>query len=123
MRWLASRYGDADLHEELGILTPEMRARKASQEALMRGDTAGPAESEAGSEPGNGKAKGGNGGATTADAPAKPAASALTDEPPAIPAKLQGLELGPACAMCGGMMQRTGSCYTCSSCGNNTGCG
>jgi len=21
------------------------------------------------------------------------------------------------------MMQRTGSCYTCSSCGNNTGCG
>ena len=43
MRWLASRYGDADLHEELGILTAEVRARKASQEALMRGDTAGPA--------------------------------------------------------------------------------
>ncbi len=42
MRWLASRFGDADLHEELGILTPEVRARKASQEALMRGDTAGP---------------------------------------------------------------------------------
>ena len=28
-----------------------------------------------------------------------------------------------ACEQCGGMMQRTGSCYTCSSCGNNTGCG
>ena len=40
-----------------------------------------------------------------------------------IPAKLQGLDLGPACGQCGGMMQRTGSCYTCSSCGNNTGCG
>ena len=52
----------------------------------------------------------------------KPAAAALTDEPPAIPAKLAGLDLGPACAQCGGMMQRTGSCYTCSSCGNNTGC-
>ena len=51
------------------------------------------------------------------------AAAALTDEPPAIPAKLQGLDLGPTCAQCGGMMQRTGSCYTCSSCGNNTGCG
>ena len=38
-------------------------------------------------------------------------------------AKMQGLELGPACEQCGGMMQRTGSCYTCSSCGNNTGCG
>src|SRR3954464_10256408 len=28
MRWLASRFGDVDLHEELGILTPEVRARK-----------------------------------------------------------------------------------------------
>ena len=125
MRWLASRFGDADLHEELGIMTAEVRARKASQEALMRGDTAGPpaaAEpeaSDAGEEPKNGN--GGNGGAVKPQA--KAPTDALTDEPPAIPAKLQGLELGPACAMCGGMMQRTGSCYTCSSCGNNTGCG
>ena len=118
MRWLASRYGDADLHEELGILTAEIRARKASENAIMRGDTAGPPEpAEESAEPTNG-GNGGNGHTT-----AKPAAAALTDEPPAIPAKLQGLELGPACAMCGGMMQRTGSCYTCSSCGNNTGCG
>ena len=55
---------------------------------------------------------------------AKPAAEALTpDQPTAAPAKLSGIELGPACQQCGGMMQRTGSCYTCSSCGNNTGCG
>jgi ribonucleoside-diphosphate reductase alpha chain len=120
MRWLASRYGDADLHEELGILTTEVRARKASQEALMRGDTAAPAPDADEPESANGT-NGGNGGA--GHATAKPAAAALTDEPPAIPAKLQGLELGPACAQCGGMMQRTGSCYTCSSCGNNTGCG
>ncbi len=122
MRWLAARFGDADLHEELGILTPEVRARKASQEALMRGDTAGPPEGE--DEPANGT--GGNGGASAQTKPVaepKPPTAALTDEPPAIPAKLHGLELGPACAMCGGMMQRTGSCYTCSSCGNNTGCG
>ncbi len=52
MRWLCSRFCDADLQEELGILTPEVRARKASQEALMRGDTAGPA---------NGGGNGGNG--------------------------------------------------------------
>jgi ribonucleoside-diphosphate reductase alpha chain len=128
MRWLASKYGDVDLHEELGILTPEVRARKASQEALMRGDTAGPAEPAA--EPANGtngQANGGNGSPARPAKPAssepKPAAAALTDEPPAIPAKLAGLDLGPACAQCGGMMQRTGSCYTCSSCGNNTGCG
>jgi ribonucleoside-diphosphate reductase alpha chain len=41
-----------------------------------------------------------------------------------VPAKVAvGGDLGPACEQCGGMMQRTGSCYTCSSCGNNTGCG
>ncbi len=121
MRWLGSRYGDADLHEELGILTAEIRARKAADAAVMRGDTAGPPEPAAESdEPANG-GNGGNGG--KGHSTAKPAAAALTDDPPAIPAKLQGLELGPACAMCGGMMQRTGSCYTCSSCGNNTGCG
>ena len=28
MRWLASRFLDADTQEELGILTPEVRARK-----------------------------------------------------------------------------------------------
>ena len=47
----------------------------------------------------------------------------MTDTPPVVPARLIGLDLGPACNQCGGMMQRTGSCYTCSSCGNNTGCG
>jgi ribonucleoside-diphosphate reductase alpha chain len=108
MRWLASRFLDADIQEELGILTPEVRARKMAQDALLAGDTAGP----------------GNGGeaAPVVDAP-RPAAEALTDTPPVVPAKLQGLDLGPACSQCGGMMQRTGSCYTCSSCGNNTGCG
>jgi len=109
MRWLASRFLDVDVQEELGILTPEVRARKAAQDALMRGDTAAPPADAPPANGGNGKSK--------------PAASALTDEPPVIPAKLQGLDLGPACGQCGGMMQRTGSCYTCSSCGNNTGCG
>jgi ribonucleoside-diphosphate reductase alpha chain len=83
----------------------------------MRGDTAGPPADDDETE-----ANGSNGGANGGSTP-KPAAAALTDEPPAQPARLQGLELGPACAQCGGMMQRTGSCYTCSSCGNNTGCG
>ncbi len=127
MRWLASRFLDADICEELGILTPEVRARKMSQEALMRGDTAGPA---------NGGGNGGGNGSHSVPAPGvakaetpiqpgttRPAAEAMTDEPPSVPAQLQGLDLGPACGQCGGMMQRTGSCYTCSSCGNNTGCG
>jgi ribonucleoside-diphosphate reductase alpha chain len=111
MRWLASRFCDADLQEELGILTPEVRAHKQAEEtaqSVTHSDTAGPAGGLA--------AGGGNGGSA---APA----SGLTDTPPVVPARLQGLDLGPACNQCGGMMQRTGSCYTCSSCGNNTGCG
>ncbi len=122
MRWLASRFLDADTQEELGILTPEVRARKTAQDAIM-GASGGSSRPENGS----GGAKPSNGAATPkaeAAAPApQPAASALTDSPPVVPARLVGLDLGPACNQCGGMMQRTGSCYTCSSCGNNTGCG
>src|SRR5579884_2362230 len=124
MRWLASRFLDADLQEELGILTPEVRARKAAQDAASSrvSDTAGPANGDNGEEPkgdGNGK---GSASASASATPA-PAAAALTDEPPVHPAVRAGLDLGPACQQCGGMMQRTGSCYTCSSCGYNTGCG
>jgi ribonucleoside-diphosphate reductase alpha chain len=114
MRWLASRFLDADAQEELGILTPEVRARKMAQDAaqsVASSDTAGP-EAAATEAP-----------AQDAADEVKPAAAALTEAPPVVPARLQGLDLGPACSQCGGMMQRTGSCYTCSSCGNNTGCG
>ena len=120
MRWLASRFLDADTQEELGILTPEVRARKTAQDAIM-------GASGGSSRPENGTAAPSRPTARSAKAEARPgaqpAASALTDSPPVVPARLVGLDLGPACNQCGGMMQRTGSCYTCSSCGNNTGCG
>src|SRR4051794_14680546 len=111
MRWLASRFLDAEIQEELGILTSEVRAKKAAEDAItsMSSDTAGPQ-----AKPTNGNGSGGAAQAPTAK---------LTDTPPVRPARLVGLDLGPACNQCGGMMQRTGSCYTCSSCGNNTGCG
>jgi ribonucleoside-diphosphate reductase alpha chain len=118
MRWLASRFiADLDELEELGILTKEVRARKEAQLAIFSDDTAGPANG------GNGN---GRTDAETSHQPGKTvaAASAMTDAPPVVPAKVAaGGDLGPACEQCGGMMQRTGSCYTCSSCGNNTGCG
>jgi ribonucleoside-diphosphate reductase alpha chain len=123
MRWLASRFLDVDVQDDLGILTPAVRARKAAQDAVQSiaaTDTAGPAhEAEPADEdaPQASAGNGGNGGASA------PAAASLTDSPPVVPARLQGLDLGPACSQCGGMMQRTGACYTCSSCGNNTGCG
>jgi ribonucleotide reductase alpha subunit len=122
MRWLASRFLDADLQEELGILTPAVRARMAAQDAASshRGDTAGPADEEPKKEGnGNGHAS----ASASASARPVPAVTAFTDEPPVVPAARAGLDLGPACQQCGGMMQRTGSCYTCSSCGFNTGCG
>jgi ribonucleoside-diphosphate reductase alpha chain len=146
MRWLASRFLDTDTQEELGILTPEVRARKMAEDAAMSvgSDTAGPSNGGHGT---SGASAGPD--ATPAPAPGAPedkpqaaagtpgvptvagsqpattraAADALTDSPPVVPARLAGLDLGPACNQCGGMMQRTGSCYTCSSCGNNTGCG
>jgi ribonucleoside-diphosphate reductase alpha chain len=108
MRWLASRFLEEDVQEELGIMTPAVRARKIAQDTAtsVGGDTAGPAAA-------SGPSAGGDGAPT----------AALTDTPPVVPAAMTGLDLGPACNQCGGMMQRTGSCYTCSSCGNNTGCG
>jgi ribonucleoside-diphosphate reductase alpha chain len=115
MRWVASRFiEDTDTLEELGIMTSEVRAKQEAETSQLglgiATDTAGPAH-------------GGNGhGKAKSDGPV-PAAAAFTDAPPVRPAKMSGLDLGPACEQCGGMMQRTGSCYTCSSCGNNTGCG
>src|SRR5262249_7220413 len=104
MRWVASRFiDDVETLEELGIMTQDVRNKKEAETSQLglatSTDTAGPANGHTG----------GNGGA------AKPAASAFTDTPPVRPARMQGLELGPACDQCGGMMQRTGSCYTCSS--------
>jgi ribonucleoside-diphosphate reductase alpha chain len=84
---------------------------------MFTDDTAAPANG------GNGN---GHGHAETTHLPGKTvaAAEAMTDTPPVVPARVAATgDLGPACEQCGGMMQRTGSCYTCSSCGNNTGCG
>jgi ribonucleoside-diphosphate reductase alpha chain len=120
MRWLASRFiDDTETLEELGIMTQEVRSKKEAETSQLglgiATDTAGPAN-------GNGHSSGGN-GEPAAKGTSVPAAAAMTETPPVRPAKMQGGELGPACEQCGGMMQRTGSCYTCSQCGNNTGCG
>jgi ribonucleoside-diphosphate reductase alpha chain len=145
MRWLASRFLDTDTQEELGILTPEVRARKMAEDAAtsIASDTASPSNGGASVAPAapakaeepdaekpeadKPEAAAGTPGVPTVagsePATTRAAAEALTDKPPVVPARLAGLDLGPACNQCGGMMQRTGSCYTCSSCGNNTGCG
>nr|MCW2727487.1 ribonucleoside-diphosphate reductase, adenosylcobalamin-dependent [Aeromicrobium sp.] len=123
MRWLASRFLDADIQEELGIRTDAVRNRQNAQDAAQNGgDTARPTSARSTSTPVTGSA-----GTVTPPAGGRPAMNAATDTPPVVPARVQAkgpdIELGPVCGDCGGMMQRTGACYTCSSCGNTTGCG
>ncbi len=128
MRWLGSRFiEDTETLEELGIMTQEVRHKQEAETSQLglgiATDTAGPANGGNGNG-GNSRSAEGSAKAPQAKAgDAVPAAAAFTDSPPVVQAKMQGLDLGPACEQCGGMMQRTGSCYTCSSCGNNTGCG
>jgi ribonucleoside-diphosphate reductase alpha chain len=133
MRWLASQFiDDPDFLEDQGIMTQEVRNRKAAEHAGLEVSN-GSGNGQQGNG-GNGNGNGNGGSAPEAEAvvtdtggTSVPAGTALTDDVPVVPAKLHitpgAAELGPACDQCGGMMQRTGACYTCSSCGNNTGCG
>jgi ribonucleoside-diphosphate reductase alpha chain len=92
-RWMGKKFLDADDQEALGILSPEVRARLAQQY---------------------------NGLAAEAEAPvAEPADPAA----PGQTALFNSWEDAVECAKCGGRMIRTGACYTCRDCGNNTGCG
>jgi ribonucleoside-diphosphate reductase alpha chain len=91
MRWVASRFiEDLDDLEELGILTKEVRARREAQQSLFTPDTAAPAN--------GGNGNGGNGHSEPAAPVAQPAAAALTETPPVVPARISGGDLGPACA-------------------------
>ena len=91
-RWMGKKFLTADQQEEIGILTPEVRARLAESYELLE-----------------------NGGGAPAPevAPAVPAGQA---------ALFNAWDDAQECAKCGGRMVRTGSCYTCRDCGQNTGC-
>jgi ribonucleoside-diphosphate reductase alpha chain len=115
MRWLASRFLDAEVCKELGIKTPAAVELERHEAILLAGGDPGAAELAL-LPPSNGHG-------SSPQLTLVPAGETSTaDGPKAVP-RIPGLELGPACSNCGGMMQRTGACYTCSSCGANTGCG
>src|SRR3954447_17613531 len=83
MRWLGSRFIDDDaVLEDLGILTAEIRAKREAQQALPIAEE-GPAPTNGG----NGHSEG-NGSPTGSNGETKPAATALTDTPPVVPAKM-----------------------------------
>jgi ribonucleoside-diphosphate reductase alpha chain len=92
-RWMGKKFLSPEQAEEIGILTPEVKARLAQSYAALEGGTAEGA----------------------AAAPAEAA-------PPGQTALFNNWEDAVECAKCGGRMVRTGSCYTCRDCGTNTGC-
>jgi len=92
-RWMGKRFLTPEQHEELGILSPEVRAKLA---AAYR-----------------------NGGELPALGAESPPPDAAT---PGQTALFNNHEDAVECARCGGRMVRTGSCYTCRDCGTNTGC-
>ena len=91
-RWMGKKFLDTDTQQELGILSPEVRQRLAQAHDILE----------------NG------GGADVAEAAPAP--------PPGQTALFNAFEDAVECAKCGGRMVRTGSCYTCRDCGQNTGC-
>jgi ribonucleoside-diphosphate reductase alpha chain len=91
-RWMGKKFLAADQQEEIGILSPEVKARLAERYN--------------------------NGGGESAESPAAP----LETPPPGQTALFNAWEDAVECAKCGGRMIRTGSCYTCRDCGTNTGC-
>jgi ribonucleoside-diphosphate reductase alpha chain len=90
-RWLGKKFLDADKQQELGIMSPEVKARLAQAHTILEGESAGDAE-------------------------------AAAVAPPGQAALFNAHEDAVECAKCGGRMVRTGSCYTCRDCGQNTGC-
>jgi ribonucleoside-diphosphate reductase alpha chain len=92
-RWMGKKFLTTDQQEEIGILSPEVRARLAQSYAVLEGN---------------------------ADPDA--AATAAEVAPPGQTALFNNWEDAVECAKCGGRMVRTGSCYTCRDCGTNTGC-
>jgi ribonucleoside-diphosphate reductase alpha chain len=92
-RWMGKKFLTADQQEEIGILSPEVRAKLAAGYA--------------------------NGGTDTAPTST---AAAIEAAPPGQTALFNAWEDAVECARCGGRMIRTGSCYTCRDCGTNTGC-
>jgi ribonucleoside-diphosphate reductase alpha chain len=91
-RWMGKKFLSTDQQEEIGILSPEVRARLAQSYAVLEGK------------------------------PADAAAAPVEAAPPGQTALFNNWEDAVECARCGGRMVRTGSCYTCRDCGTNTGC-
>jgi ribonucleoside-diphosphate reductase alpha chain len=102
-RWLASRYMSPQEAYEVGVMTPEIKA------ALAAGQYPLPLSGAVGEASTNGNGH----------------ASAKADETvPLIYSapRANGHSDAPACASCGWIMIRSGTCYRCENCGSTSGC-
>jgi ribonucleoside-diphosphate reductase alpha chain len=91
-RWLASQFLDAETQAQLGVLTPQVRARM----------TAGTAEPRVGAE-------------RSSPSEERERLSGMRDT-------YVNQADAPVCPDCGTIMVRNGSCYRCFNCGGTTGC-
>jgi ribonucleoside-diphosphate reductase alpha chain len=93
-RWMGKRFLDADTQTDLGILSAAVREKLA------------------------------NGNGHSAAVPSDDAAPKAVATPGAGQSALfNAWEDAVECAKCGGRKVRTGACYTCRDCGDNSGCG
>jgi ribonucleoside-diphosphate reductase alpha chain len=102
-RWLATRYMSPGDAYEVGVMTPEIKAALAAgQYPLPLDGATAPAVSS------NGNGHG---------------ASAVEAVPVVYRApRANGHADAPACAQCGWIMIRSGTCYRCENCGSTSGC-
>ena len=100
-RWLAARYMSPEEAYEVGVMTPEIKAALAAGQypLPLQGAVAPIAGSSA--------------GAATA-----PETVPLVYRAP----RANGHADAPACASCGWIMIRSGTCYRCENCGSTSGC-
>ena len=92
-RWMGKRFLDAETQAELGVMSQSVRDSLAA---------------------GNGH------GAATAEPPVSGSVSAPIAGQTAL---FNAWDDAQECAKCGGRKVRTGACYTCRDCGDNSGCG
>jgi ribonucleoside-diphosphate reductase alpha chain len=92
-RWMGKRFLDADQQADLGIMSQAVRERMAAAY--------------------DAQASGEDGAAPETVATPAPGQTAL----------FNAWEDAVECAKCGGRKVRTGACYTCRDCGDNSGCG
>jgi ribonucleoside-diphosphate reductase alpha chain len=92
-RWMGKRFLDAESQADLGIMSQAVRDRMAA------------------------------GYDAHAAAEGEPAAEVIAAPSPGQTALFNAWEDAVECAKCGGRKVRTGACYTCRDCGDNSGCG